>query len=75
MRQTLSITVASIASVATCLSVKQTPGFGEALKKIHVTLDDQPLDLYLAGTSWSELGNSSSPATPGDFTFGGECST
>jgi len=69
MRQTF-FAISTIASVANCLSVKQD---GEALKKIHVTMDGQPLDLYIAGTYWSEIGNDSSEATPGDYTFGGAC--
>ena len=71
MRQTF-FAISTIASVANCLSVKQD---GEALKKIHVTMDGQPLDLYIAGTYWSEIGNSSSPATYGPFRYSGQCST
>lgn len=38
-------------------------------------MDGESRDLYIAGTSWSEIGNESSPATPGDLNFGGSCST
>ena len=72
--RTSYFTIPAIATVAAATSIKSSSWpAGESWKKIIVTVDGATRDLYIAGTSWSEIGNDSSPATPGDFNFGGSC--
>lgn len=74
--KTQFISLAALAALAAAnqLSAQQTSWpQGESWKKFTATVDGASRDLYIAGTSWSEIGNDSSPATPGDYIYSGSC--